>query len=128
MRDPVTKLSVILFAAAWVEPAIADPIQCTQGSLVRSVEVVYEVPDHSVPCEVIYDKTREGAGIHSLWRASSEAGYCEAKAAAFVDKLGAMGWDCSAAADSGAGADPGAPAEPGIEDAPAEIPIAPEPA
>ena len=122
MRDPVTKLSVILFAAALAAPAMADPVQCTQGSLVRSVEVVYEVPDQSVPCEVIYDKSREGGGIQSLWRASNEAGYCEANAAAFVAKLRAMGWDCSDAAD------PGAAPEPGIEDAPAEIPIAPEPA
>ena len=128
MGNPATKLTAILLGAAFAAQAFADPVQCNQGSLVRSVEVVYSGPSQTLPCEVIYDKTQEGAGIHSLWRASNEAGYCEAQAAAFVEKLGAMGWDCSAAADPEAAADPGAAAEPGIEDAPAEIPIAPEPA
>ena len=115
---------VLLFAGT----AAANPVSCTNGGLSRSVEVVYSDPGQAVPCEVIYNKTREGAGIHSLWRASNETGYCEAKAAAFVDKLSAMGWDCSAAAAPGDVTDP--EADPGSvsEDAPAELPIAPEPA
>ncbi|NIP14698.1 MAG: hypothetical protein GWM88_08215 [Pseudomonadales bacterium] len=126
MRYPATQLSVFLFGSALAVPTFGDPVQCTQGALVRSVEVVYGAPDERLPCEVIYDKTQEGAGIHSLWRASNEAGYCEAQAAAFVDKLRNLGWDCDAPAASGTGADPGA--DPGVEDVPAEIPIAPEPA
>ena len=47
-----------------------------------------------MPCEVIYNKSAEGT-IQTLWRANSEAGYCEAQAAGLVDKLEAMGWDCS---------------------------------
>ena len=126
MGYPATKLTVILIVSAIAAPAFANPVQCTQGSLVRSVEVVYSGPDQTLPCEVIYDKTQEGAGIHSLWRASNEAGYCEAQSAAFADKLGAMGWDCGEPAGSGIDVDSGD--APSAADVPAEIPIAPDPA
>jgi hypothetical protein len=126
MRYPATKLTVILLGSALAGPAFANAVQCTQGNLVRSVEVVFSGPDGTLPCEVIYDKTQEGEGIHSLWRASNEAGYCEAKAAAFVEKLGAMGWDCGAPAASDTDASPAAE-EAVTEEAAAEIPIAPEP-
>ncbi len=125
MRHRVTTLSAILIGSALAAPANADPVQCSQGNLVRSIEVVYEVPDQAVPCEVIYNKSQEGAGIHSLWRASNEAGYCESQASAFVDKLRAMGWDCIAA-ESAADADVDPGADPGADEAPAEIPIAPD--
>ena len=126
MGYPATKLTVILLGAAFAAQAFADPVQCNQGSLVRSVEVVYSGSDQTLPCEVIYDKTQEGAGIHSLWRASNEAGYCEAQAAAFVDKLSTMGWDCGEQAASGVDAD--FDAGPSADDAQTEIPIAPDPA
>ncbi|MGD8417807.1 MAG: hypothetical protein PVH91_12175 [Pseudomonadales bacterium] len=73
--------------------AVAAPVTCEYGELTRKVEVVYVNPGQAVPCEVIYDKSGEGS-IETLWRASNEAGYCEAQAATLVDKLTGMGWRC----------------------------------
>lgn len=73
--------------------ASANPVSCEYGGLARKVEVVYVQPGQAVPCEVIYDKSAEGS-IESLWQASHEAGYCEAQAAALVEKLRGMGWRC----------------------------------
>ena len=72
---------------------LANPTICTFGELSRKIEVVYSDPGQPVPCEVIYDKSAEGA-IESLWQASNEAGYCEAKAASLIEKLEGTGWDC----------------------------------
>ena len=88
---------------------------CTYGDMVRRVVVMTE-PGVSVPCEVHYFKDTEAPGEDQvLWSASSQAGYCEEKAAGLVAKLEGWGWDCGAAA-------PAAPAEP------AEPAAAPEPA
>lgn len=110
-RLPTPIRVAIAGAALLAAPAWADAVRCTNGSLTRSIEVVYSNPGQPVPCEVIYDKSAEGAGQHSLWRAGSEAGYCEAQAAAFVDKLRSAGWTCD-----GTDAAPAA-------DAPADAPM-----
>lgn len=75
--------------------AAAEPQACTLGELTRNVSVVYSDPGQPVPCEVLYEKPTEGIASQSLWQASSEAGYCEARATEFVDKLTGMGWDCA---------------------------------
>ena len=80
---------IVLFASH----AFADEV-CTQGNLTRTVSVVYAEPGQAVPCEVLYDKPQEGAA-QTLWRARNEAGYCEARAKEFVDKLKNMGWSCT---------------------------------
>lgn len=90
----------IVVAALISAPAWAQSTQCTNAGLTRGIEVVYSDPGHPTPCEVIYDKSAEGAGQHSLWRAGSEAGYCEVQAAAFIDKLTAWGWTCGASPDA----------------------------
>ena len=95
MKTPI--ISAITALAALAGQALANPVGCTYGELERTVEVVYSNPGQPVPCEVIYNKSAEGT-IQTLWRANSEAGYCEAQAAGLVDKLEAMGWDCSRAA------------------------------
>jgi len=52
-------------------------------------------PGVAVPCEVHYYKDTEVPGEGQvLWRASNDAGYCEAKAAEFFEKLRGMGWTC----------------------------------
>ena len=91
-------VSVVVFAASIACPlSAADaPIQCTLNSLVRSVDVVYSEPGQPLPCDVIYRKHEEATG-KSLWRAVNEADYCETKAAAFVEKLQSMGWQCAQA-------------------------------
>ena len=79
------------------ELAVAESVTCTMASLERTVELRYETPGDSVPCEVRYAKPTEGIGEQVLWRAEREAGYCEARFAEFVDKLRGFGWSCSAA-------------------------------
>jgi len=91
-------------AAAAPAAAVSSPISCTYGDLTRKIEVVYQVPGHPVPCEVIYDKSAEGR-IETLWRAGSEAGYCEAKAAGLAEKLERSGWQCAADRSTGESAD-----------------------
>lgn len=79
---------------------------CTQGGMERKIEVVYTGAG-KVPCEVLY--TKDGAS-QVLWNAQNEEGYCEAKAAEFVEKQRSWGWQCveSAAPMS----DPSAPLVP----------------
>lgn len=72
--------------------ALANNYTCTNGGNERSVAVVYTTPGQVVPCEVVY--TKEGSS-ETLWRAQNEAGYCEAQADSFADKLRGWGWDCT---------------------------------
>ena len=92
--------------------ATADSTHCTNGSLQRTVEVVYSNPGQPVPCEVLYDKPSEGTQ-QSLWRANNEAGYCEDRAREFIGRLEELGWACGAA-----GTD--APEEPEASEEPTE--------
>jgi hypothetical protein len=86
-------LLALLFSAQ----AAANPTSCESGDLSRKIEVVYSDPGQAVPCEVIYDKSAEGS-MESLWQASHESGYCEAKAEGLIEKLRGMGWTCADAA------------------------------
>ena len=92
---PLPNLRRLLPAVLAMLPTatLASPTLCEQGGLTRSVEVIYTVPGQPVPCEVIYDKPAEGSR-ETLWRATNEAGYCEAKAQEFVDNLDNLGWRC----------------------------------
>lgn len=71
-----------------------ETTHCQNGDAVRVIEVVY--PNGTdVPCEVHYRKH----GTDSvLWRASTEVGYCEQKAADFAEKQRGWGWQCVAMA------------------------------
>lgn len=69
--------------------------RCELQGMTRRVEINYEVPDSTVPCSVSYYKDTEVPGeVNTLWTANNVEGYCEEKAAAFVDKLGTWGWTC----------------------------------
>ena len=73
----------------------ADKYRCTNGSLERRVEILYE-PGRAVPCEVQYFKDTEAPGqTQVLWSAQNESGYCESKTAAFIAQLESQGWNCS---------------------------------
>ena len=76
------------------ELAVAKSVTCTMASLDRTVELHYDTPGVSVPCEVRYAKPTEGVGEQVLWRAERETGYCEARFGEFVDKLRGFGWSC----------------------------------
>ncbi len=67
---------------------------CSHGNQTRVIEVVYTTED-DVPCEVRYSKEE---GSKTLWSANNLAGYCEEKAAGFVEKQKGWGWSCEAAA------------------------------
>ena len=72
--------------------------QCSLNDLTRRVEIFYET-GVTVSCEVHYYKDTEMPGERQvLWRAANEEGYCEAKAAEFIQKLEGMGWSCTAGA------------------------------
>jgi len=68
--------------------------QCSLDELTRRVEILSE-PGMPVPCEVHYYRDTESPGDDQvLWRAQNEVGYCETRAAEFVEKLRSMGWTC----------------------------------
>lgn len=76
--------------------AVAEDYRCTYGDKLRRIEIMYE-PGLAVPCEVHYFKDTEAPGSREvLWRAQSEAGYCEARTEELVAMLTSYGWECSA--------------------------------
>jgi len=69
---------------------------CELQGLTRRVEVDYESSDASLPCSVNYYKDTEAPGeVNTLWSATNIEGYCEDKAAGFIDKLKSWGWSCT---------------------------------
>lgn len=69
---------------------------CELQGVTRRVEIDYESADAAVPCSVNYFKDSEAPGeVNTLWNASNIEGYCEEKAAGFVDKLKSWGWSCT---------------------------------
>ena len=97
LRNPLQALSIM--AAVLLTAPVYGNAQCEYAELRRSIEVVYEAPSEPVPCAVRYVKHDEG--VESMpWRASNEAGYCEAKAEALRQTLIDLGWRCSDASAS----------------------------
>ena len=87
--------TILLVALTLPASALAaDNYRCTNGDMVRRVEIVYE-PGRAVPCEVQYYKDTEAPGAPQvLWRAQNESGYCESKTEAFIEQLESQGWSC----------------------------------
>ena len=74
-----------------------ESYRCTQGGLVRRVEIVH-AEGAQVPCSVNYHKDTEAPGqSEELWNAQNDPTYCEQKAREFVAKLESLGWQCGAA-------------------------------
>ena len=118
MNKPFIAAALVLAVPCLAAAQDAGKYQCTHGDLVRRVEI-YAEPGVTVPCEVHYFKDTEAPGESQvLWSASSEAGYCEARAGEFVAKLEGWGWDCSASAAETAEPAPEAAPEP--EDVPGD--------
>lgn len=63
---------------------------CTHGTQQRIIEIIY-TGEGAVPCEVHYTKDME---TQVLWQAQKQVGYCEEKAAAFIEKQRGWGWEC----------------------------------
>ncbi|WP_394183588.1 hypothetical protein [Marinomonas posidonica] len=68
---------------------------CVHGNENRVIEVVYP-EGNRLPCEVQYTKA---GNTKTLWNAKNKAGYCENKAAEFVEKQIAWGWSCDLVED-----------------------------
>lgn len=118
--DKKLTFAILLSAISLPATALAaDNYRCTLGDLVRRVEIFYE-PGREVPCEVHYYKDTETPGDRQVpWRAQNEAGYCESRAAAFIEQLKSQGWDCQVSAAAAAETPPAeapADAEPPAED------------
>lgn len=70
---------------------------CSYGHQQRLISIVNAGAERSVPCQVQYK--RRGTK-NTLWYAHHERGYCEAQAAAFVQKQIDWGWKCAPVADA----------------------------
>lgn len=80
----------------------AENYRCTNGEVVRRIEIVYATGAR-VPCEVHYYKDTEAPGALEVpWNAQNQTGYCEARAAELVDSLRGWGWNCVATGAAGA--------------------------
>ena len=64
---------------------------CTGGGEERKIEIVYETPGSKIPCRVDYTKS---SGTTTLWQATNEEGYCEAKVQGLIEKLTTSGFEC----------------------------------
>lgn len=71
---------------------------CSHGNQTRVIEIVYTTGTET-PCEVRYSKED---GMTTPWSANNVAGFCEEKAAAFIDKQEVWGWACEAAPNESA--------------------------
>ncbi len=92
---PAIYISALLpvIAAALAPAAQAssgDRTVCSHGNQTRIIEVKY-TGEGTIPCEVHYTKD---SGSQVLWSAQTEGGYCEQKAAEFVEKQRGWGWEC----------------------------------
>ena len=83
--------SAILALAASFSASADTTYSCKHDSSERLITVAYP-EGGELPCEVQYTK---GDDIQILWNAKNVKGYCEEKAAAFVDKQTGWGWSCS---------------------------------
>ena len=88
-------LSVILAVLTLPTTVNAESWICEHGNLLR--EITVERPtENPVPCSVKYNKSAEGLGTSVLWTAAADETYCDAKANGLAEKLGGLGWNCSA--------------------------------
>jgi hypothetical protein len=85
-------LVFVMLSTLAISSASADIIStCTHGEKTRVISVVYLEPGSKVPCEVQYQKSQSS---QVLWSATNSTGYCEKKAALFVEKQINWGWQC----------------------------------
>ena len=94
------KKSILFFQAAAIAlfaiplSSQAESWTCKQGNNVREIHIQTESPSSPTPCSVAYKKITEGAEDQTLWSAANDAGYCDEKAKAFVEKQVSWGWTC----------------------------------
>lgn len=69
-----------------------DAYVCQMDTQERHISITYINEGMTVPCQVNYVK--EDGSPQVLWDAQNAEGYCEQKAAEFVEKQRGWGWDC----------------------------------
>ena len=94
LNRTVTLLISTLFAIPLT--GYAESWSCKHDNHVREINIQHETTE-ALPCSVIYKKPTEGIDDQTLWTASSDAGYCEEKARALVEKHVGWGWTCEEA-------------------------------
>ena len=93
--NKLTVLCLMISVGLLAGTAVADETYiCTHGSQERIITIVYQDQEAKIPCEVQYQK--EGV-TETLWTAQNQAGYCEEKTQAFLEKQRGWGWSCEAA-------------------------------
>jgi hypothetical protein len=128
-RWTLTLLALALGAAGAVLRSEAAEYRCSNGDLVRRVEVRATDPSQSGSCEVRYwrDAAAAGAG-QSLWRSDRHPDYCAARARELVARLQSGGWQCAVSEPATHAGEAGAPvAQDAAPPAAMSVPLAPEP-
>ncbi len=116
MKIPILVAVLAASFSTTVFAEAGDKYECTIGDLNRRVEIMYET-GMTMPCEVHYFKDTEAPGESQvLWRAMNEEGYCEAKVAAFIEKLQSSGWTCTGGGDNHDTAEPDTDASESADD------------
>jgi len=89
---------ILLFSTLLAIPltGYAESWSCKHDNNVREIQIQRETTA-VLPCSVVYRKPTEGIEEQTLWSASSDAGYCEEKARALVEKHVGWGWTCEEA-------------------------------
>jgi hypothetical protein len=99
------RILVVFACLCYPFAALAQSVmsyECSLSDMTRRVVVERSGPG-AVPCEVAYYRVDEAPGERRvLWNAVNEAGYCEARAAGFIERLEGWGWQCQASADAAA--------------------------
>ena len=86
----ISCLSPLLFASSGALAMSDISYLCDYAGEQRVIEVKY-TGEGQVPCEVHYQRN----GLSDVvWQAMNQAGYCEEKASAFVEKQRGWGWQC----------------------------------
>ena len=84
---PLLLITILPIATSYAD----DTYICAYNGNERSIKIKYTYADSKLPCDVVYEKS---SGSQILWSAENQEGYCEAKAAEFVEKQQGWGWEC----------------------------------
>jgi hypothetical protein len=128
-RWTLTLLALALGAAGAVLRSEAAEYRCSNGDLVRRVEVRATDPSQSGSCEVRYWRNAAATGAgQSLWRSDRNPDYCAARARELIARLQSGGWECALSEPATRAGEAGTPvAQEALPPAAMSVLLAPEP-
>lgn len=85
-------MTVIFFSSQMAFAGDGYYYQCSKDERLKTIAVTYASSSSDVPCNVTYTKKDKAV---ELWHADKQAGYCESKAAMFVENQTRKGWSCN---------------------------------